>query len=213
MCPPTCPTVAKVATSPHLGAETSLALITMGATASAWEKRCCFKINVIVCHRKPIWLLFLLSCTHLTSRTGVYLRMWFPFSLPSEGENGHHAFSSLLSHTLGKVKMGVVYSKHLAIFGRQSVCPHQTIDWVSLRLQQQQQQRLRNGQGRGRRTTPLIVVTSVFAQPDSESEELLKCGVKLFWCLQELAIMTVSFHISCVYGCGRIVHVHVCAHG
>lgn len=49
-------------------------------------------------------------------------------------------------------------------------------------------------QGRWR-TTPLIAVTSVFAQLDSESEELLKCGVKLFWVQQELAILMVSFHI------------------
>lgn len=151
----------------------------MGATASAWEKCCWFKINVIVCHRKPIWLLFLLSCAHLAPRTGLYLRMWFSFSLPSEGRNGHLAFSSL-SHTLGKVKMGVVYTKYLAIFGRQSVCPHQTIDWVSL----QRQQDLRNGE-RGRDDSSDIVVTSVFAQVDSESEELLKCGVKLFWVRQE----------------------------
>lgn len=62
--------------------------------------------------------------------------------------------------------------------------------------QQQQQPGLRSGQRRGERTTPLIVVTSVFAQPDSESEELLKCGVELFWVLQESAIIIVSFHIS-----------------
>ena len=150
----------------------------MGATASAWEKCCWFKINVIVCHRKPIWLLFLLSCAHLTPHTGLYLRMWFSFSHPIEGGNGHLAFSSLLSHTLGKVKVGVVYTKYLAVFGRQSVCSHQTIDWDSQRWQQQQS--LRSGQGRLRTTTPLLVVTSVFAQLDSKSEELLNCGVKLF---------------------------------
>lgn len=114
MWPPAFPASTKVATSLHPGAKTSLALISLGATASAWEKCCCFKINVIVCHRKPIWLLFLLSCAHLTPHTGLYLRMWFSFSLPSEGGNGHLAFSSLLSHTLGKVKMGLVYTKYLA---------------------------------------------------------------------------------------------------
>lgn len=38
---------------------------------------------------------------------------------------------------------------------------------------------------------------SVFAQPDSESEEFFKVwGARPFWDLQELTIMTVSFHIS-----------------
>lgn len=97
--------------------------------------------------------------------------------------------------------MGVVYTTYLAIFGRESVCSHQTIDRVSL-LQQQQE-------GRGRRTTPLIVVTSVFAQLDSKSEELLKRGVKLFWVQEELAILTVSFHIGYVYHYCSIVYVHV----
>lgn len=72
--------------------------------------------------------------------------------------------------------MGLVYTTYLAIFGRESVCSHETIDRVSL----SQQQYLRSGQENRRRTTPLIVVTSVFAQLDSKSEELLKCGVKLF---------------------------------
>lgn len=90
MGPPTFPTSTKVATSLHPGAKTSLALITMGATA--WEKCCRFKINVIVCHRKPIWLLFLLSCAHLTPHTGPYLRMWFSFSLPGEGETDTSRF-------------------------------------------------------------------------------------------------------------------------
>lgn len=119
----------------------SLSLITPGATAvlrKYWQ----FKANVIVCHRKPIWLLLLPSCAHLIPRTGIYLCMWFSFRLPGEG-NGHLQFSSLLSHTLGKVKMGLVYTKYLAIFGRQSVRSHQTIDWVS-RLRQ----RLRSGQHR-----------------------------------------------------------------
>lgn len=44
-----------------------------------------------------------------------------------------------------------------------------------------------------------MVVTSVFAQPDSESEELLKCAVRPFWVLEELTIMTVSFHIRYRY--------------
>lgn len=145
-------------------------------------------------------------CTLNAAHQAVFTHVVF-IQPPQRGGNGHLAFSSLLSHTLGKVKMGVVYTKYLAIFGRQSVCPHQTIDWVSLL---QQQQCLRNGQGRGKRTTPLIVMTSVFAQPDSESEELLKCDVKLFWVQQELAIMTVSFPISYVYCYATIVYVHVC---
>lgn len=49
-------------------------------------------------------------------------------------------------------------------------------------------------------------MTSVFAQPDSESEELLKCGMRPFWSLQELTIPTVSFHIS--YRC--IVTAELC---
>lgn len=89
---PTCPTSMKVATSLSLRAKTSLALITMGATATAWEKCCWFKINVIVCHRKPIWLLSLLSCAHLKQCTGLYLRMWFSLSLPSEWETDTSRF-------------------------------------------------------------------------------------------------------------------------
>lgn len=49
--------------------------------------------------------------------------------------------------------MGVVYTKYLAIFGRLSVCSHQTIDRVSQQQQQPEQQRLRSGQegeGEGR---------------------------------------------------------------
>lgn len=133
--PPTFPTGTKVVTSQHLRSEASLALITTGATASAWEKRCWFKINVIICHRKPIWLLFLLSCTHLRACTRLYLRMCFHLSSPVGG-NRHLVFSCILSHTLGKVKIWVVYTKYLAAFGRQSVCPHQTIDWVSLQQRQ-----------------------------------------------------------------------------
>lgn len=52
-----------------------------------------------------------------------------------------------------------------------------------------------------------MVVTSVFAQPDSESEELLKCAVRPFWVLQELTIMTVSFHIR--YRCTVTSDVYV----
>lgn len=48
----------------------------------------------------------------------------------------------------------------------------------------------------------------MFAQLDSESEELLKCGVKLFWVQQELAILTVSYHIGYVYRYCSIVCVH-----
>lgn len=47
-------------------------------------------------------------------------------------------------------------------------------------------------------------MTSVFAQLDSESEELLKCGVKLFLVQQDLAFLTVLFHIGYVYCC-RII--------
>lgn len=38
-----------------------------------------------------------------------------------------------------------------------------------------------SGMGRGdkEKTTPVILVTSVFAQPDSESEESFKCGVEI----------------------------------
>lgn len=47
-------------------------------------------------------------------------------------------------------------------------------------------------------------MTSVFAQLDSESEELLKCGVKLFLVQQDSAFLTVSFHIGYVHCC-RII--------
>lgn len=47
--------------------------------------------------------------------------------------------------------------------------------------------------------TALIVVMSVFAQPDSESEELFKCGGKALLGSAESTIMTVSFHIRYRY--------------
>lgn len=49
---------------------------------------------------------------------------------------------------------------------------------------------------------------SVFAQPDSESEKLLKCGGEAI--LQELTIMTVSFHIRCRYTVTVELHVCLC---
>lgn len=49
---------------------------------------------------------------------------------------------------------------------------------------------------------------SVFAQPDSESEELLKWGGKAIWVLQEVTIMTVSFHIR--YRYTVTVQLYVC---
>lgn len=106
---------------------------------------------------------------------------------PARLENGHLVFSSSPSRTLGRAKIWLVYTKYLAAFGRQSVCPHQTIDWVSPQWQ------------RRRKTTPLIVVTSVFAQPDSQSEKPLKCGVRPFWgggFCQKSTTLTVSFRLS-----------------
>lgn len=173
-----------------------LAQITVGAPPSPRlclggggrkKKRRWFKINVIICHRKPIWLLSLCPCTNVTARAPACIcACGFHLASPARLENGHLVFSSSPSRTLGRAKIWLVYTKYLAAFGRQSVCPHQTIDWVSPQWQ------------RRRKTTPLIVVTSVFAQPDSQSEEPLKCGVRPFWVFfcQKSTTLTVSFRLS-----------------
>lgn len=101
-------------------------------------------------------------------------------------------FSSLLSRTLGKVKIRGCLHK---VFGSlcKTICLSTSNNRLSFSAAAASQKQAGESQ---RRTTPLIVVTSVFAQTDSESEELLKCGVRPFWALQELTITTVSFHIS-----------------
>lgn len=95
------------------GVETSLAPITE-ATASDWEKYCWFNTNVIICHRKPIWfssLKLALSAAHQAVFTHV---VFIQPPWRERGGNRHLMFSSLWSHTLGKVKIWLVYTKYLA---------------------------------------------------------------------------------------------------